>query len=296
MNPSSNRRVLIVDDNEDIHDDFRRILQPRVDTSELDDLEAMLLGEAPAVPRPPTFELTSAYQGAEALEKVREALKAGTPYALAFMDMRMPPGWDGVETLSRIWREDPNLQAVICSAYSDFSWESISARFGQTDRFLILKKPFDAVEVRQMACALVEKWAHHAASQQAEQALHGNEARLRALLQVLPDALLRVAADGTCLDFQPSREAVPAPRLAFPPGGRLASSLPAHVARELLAWLGQALRGGPARVLEFELPVDGETRCIEARIAAIDPAEAFVLLRDVTAPQRAGASASHLRP
>ncbi|HEX5754064.1 MAG TPA: response regulator [Archangium sp.] len=282
MNPTPpNRRILVVDDNEDIHDDFRRILQPRVDTTGLDDLEMMLLGETSAAPRPPTFELTSAHQGAEALEKVREALKAGTPYALAFIDMRMPPGWDGVETLSRIWREDPRLQAVICSAYSDFSWESISVRFGQTDRFLILKKPFDAVEVRQMACALVEKWIHHTASQQAEQALLGNEARLRALLQVLPGALLRVAADGTCLEFQPSREATPGSRLAFTPGSRLADSLPAATARELLAWLGQTPSGGPARVLQLELPVEGEVRCFEARIAAIHPAEAFVLLRDV---------------
>jgi CheY-like chemotaxis protein len=295
MNPTPNRRILVVDDNEDIHDDFRRILQPRVDTTELDDLEMMLLGESSAAPRPPTFELTSAYQGAEALEKIREALKAGTPYALAFVDMRMPPGWDGVETLSRIWREDPSLQAVICSAYSDFSWEGISARFGQTDRFLILKKPFDAVEVRQMACALVEKWTHHTTSQHTGQALHKSEAQLRALLQVLPDALLRVAADGTLLELHPSREAAPA-RLAFSPGARLADSLPADTARELLAQLGQALRGGPARVLELELPVEGGVRCFEARIAAIPPAEAFVLLRDVTAHRRAGAAAPPPRP
>jgi CheY-like chemotaxis protein len=286
MNPHPNKRILIVDDNEDIHDDFRRILQPRVDTSELDDLEAMLLGEAPVTPRPPAFELASAYQGAEALAKVRQSLKDGTPYALAFIDMRMPPGWDGVETLSRIWQEDPRLQAVICSAYSDFSWESVSARFGQTDRFLILKKPFDAVEVRQMACALVEKWTHGTASQRAEQALTRSEAHLRGLLQVLPDALLRVAADGTCLEFQPSQDATQAPRLVFPRGGTLADTLPVDTARGLLAHVGQTLGGDMARVFEFELPLAGEVRCFEARLAPINPAEAFVLLRDVTARKR----------
>lgn len=278
-----NRRILVVDDNEDIHEDFRRILQPQVDTTELDSLEAMLLGEAPATPRPPTFELTSAYQGAEALAKVRAALAAGTPFALAFIDMRMPPGWDGVETLSRIWQEDPHLQAVICSAFSDFSWESVSARFGQTDRLLILKKPFDAVEIRQMACALAEKWTHRTASHQAGEALRRSEAHLRGLLQVLPDALLRVSADGTCLEFQPSREATPAPGLAFPRGGRLAEVLPGDIVRELLAHLGQTPGGSPARVFAFELPVSGEVRQFEARIAAIDATEAFVLLRDVTA-------------
>lgn len=278
-----NRRILVVDDNEDIHEDFRRILQPQVDTAELDSLEAMLLGESSAAPKPPTFELTSAYQGAEALAKVRAALEAGTPFALAFIDMRMPPGWDGVETLSRLWQEDPCLQAVICSAFSDFSWESVSARFGQTDRLLILKKPFDAVEIRQMACALAEKWTHRTASHQAGEALRRSEAHLRALLQVLPDALLRVSADGTCLEFQPSREAAPSPGLVFPRGGRLAEALPGDIARELLAHLGQTPGGSPARVFAFELPVSGEVRQFEARISAIDATEAFVLLRDVTA-------------
>jgi CheY-like chemotaxis protein len=158
-----NRRILIVDDNEDIHDDFRRILSPNQDTSALDALEATLLGETTdAAPPTPSFELTSAHQGAEALAKVQKALADGAPYALAFIDVRMPPGWDGIETLARLWREDPRLQAVICSAYSDYSWEAISARLGQTDRLLVLKKPFDPVEVRQMACALVEKWNHPA--------------------------------------------------------------------------------------------------------------------------------------
>lgn len=282
LDHSPNRRILIVDDNEDIHDDFRRILQPRVDTGELDTLEAMLLGEAPAAPKPPTFELTSAYQGTEALAKVRKALQDGTPYALAFIDMRMPPGWDGVETLSRIWQEDQRLQAVICSAYSDFSWESVSARFGQTDRLLILKKPFDAIEVRQMACALVEKWAHRTAGHHAEQALRRSETQLRGLLQVLPDALLRVAADGTCLEFQASREASPSSPLAFPPGRNLAEVLPEDVARGLLARVGQALGERSAHVFACALPVGGEVRSFEARIAPIDAAEVFVLLRDVT--------------
>lgn len=282
LDHTHNRRILIVDDNEDIHDDFRRILQPREDTAELDNMEAMLLGEASATPWAPTFELTSAYQGSEALAKVREALKDDNPYTLAFIDMRMPPGWDGVETLSRIWQEDQRLQAVICSAYSGFSWESVSARFGQTDRLLILKKPFDAVEVRQMACALVEKWNHRTASLHAEQALRRSEAQLRGLLQVLPDALLRVTSDGTCLEFQASREAAPSPALAVPPGASLADVLPGDAAQELLARLGRAFGERTEQVLGLELPVGGEVRSFELRIVAIDAAEAFVLLRGVT--------------
>jgi anti-anti-sigma regulatory factor/DNA-binding NarL/FixJ family response regulator len=182
-----NRRILIVDDNEDIHHDFRRILEPGTNTSELDEMEASLFGVAPAAaPKPPVFELTSAYQGAEALAKVCKALEEGTPYALAFIDVRMPPGWDGIETLTRLWKEDPHLLAVICSAYSDYSWEDLSARLGQTDRMLILKKPFDPGEVRQMACALIEKWNHRHASGRSGQEPPGTEL----LLPLTDDILL----------------------------------------------------------------------------------------------------------
>lgn len=161
----NNRRILLVDDNEDIHHDFRRILKPGAGTDELDELEAELLGQAmPAPLQLPAFELTSAFQGEEALAKVQKALQDGTPYALAFIDVRMPPGWDGVETLQRIWQVDSRLQAVLCTAYSDYSWESINEKLGRTDRLLILKKPFDAAEVRQLACSQVEKWNHLAAS------------------------------------------------------------------------------------------------------------------------------------
>jgi diguanylate cyclase (GGDEF)-like protein/PAS domain S-box-containing protein len=166
MNPEQNRRILIVDDNRAIHEDFRKILAPPEETTEVDDAEARLLGEAPAPKAAPVdqFEIESAYQGQEALEMVRKSLAAGTPYAVAFVDMRMPPGWDGVETIQEIWKVDKDIQVVICTAYSDYSWEEITKRLGNLERLLILKKPFDTVEVCQLACALTEKWhlARHA--------------------------------------------------------------------------------------------------------------------------------------
>jgi len=89
---------------------------------------------------------------------VQRAKDEGRPYAMAFVDMRMPPGWDGIETTLRIWELDPRVQIVICTAYSDHSWESIARRLGHSDRLLILKKPFDNIEVLQVASALTEKW------------------------------------------------------------------------------------------------------------------------------------------
>ena len=87
-----------------------------------------------------------------------QAAASGQPYAMAFVDMRMPPGWDGVETTLKLWEVEPDLQIVICSAYSDYSWENLIAKIGQSDRLVILKKPFDNVEVLQLSLALTEKW------------------------------------------------------------------------------------------------------------------------------------------
>jgi len=155
-----NHRVLVIDDNPAIHQDFRKILSP-VDSTlqgELDADEASLFGETSAVNRDLTFQIDSAFQGQEGLEMVRAAVLAGTPYAVAFVDVRMPPGWDGIETISYIWKEFPDLQIVICTAYSDYSWEDIAKAVGNTDHVLILKKPFDNIEVMQMAHALSKKW------------------------------------------------------------------------------------------------------------------------------------------
>ena len=162
MNPdtSPNRRILVVDDNAAIHDDFRKILSaPRQQADALDEAEAALFGEAPAAKADTLFfEVDSAHQGQEGLRKVQAALAEGRPYALAFVDVRMPPGWDGVETTVRMWQEQPDLQVVICTAYSDYSWEEMLDRLGRSDRLVILKKPFDNVEVLQMANAMTEKW------------------------------------------------------------------------------------------------------------------------------------------
>jgi diguanylate cyclase (GGDEF)-like protein/PAS domain S-box-containing protein len=153
---SENRRILLVDDLPSIHEDFRKILVPPDDALDLEADEAILFGrEKRTAVR---FELDSAYQGVEALEKVRAARQAGTPYAMAFLDMRMPPGWDGVETAERLWVEDPRLQIVFCTAYSDASWREVLTRLEVRDRLLILKKPFDAIEVYQFAHALSTKW------------------------------------------------------------------------------------------------------------------------------------------
>ncbi|WP_312403001.1 putative bifunctional diguanylate cyclase/phosphodiesterase [Pseudomonas rhodesiae] len=153
----ANRRILIVDDTVSIHEDFRKILCADADGEpSLDSLEETLFG-TPAAPRQ-VFELDSAYQGQEALALVSQALAANAPYAMVFIDMRMPPGWDGLQTIEQLWNVDPNLQIALCTAYSDYSFEAIEARLKYNDQLLILKKPFDHLEIRQMASALTWKW------------------------------------------------------------------------------------------------------------------------------------------
>jgi diguanylate cyclase (GGDEF)-like protein len=160
VNPRSaraNRRILIVDDTASIHEDFRKILEADPNGGQsLDSIEETLFGTAPALRQ--TFLLDSAYQGQEALALVTKALAANTPYALVFIDMRMPPGWDGLETIEQLWAIDPHLQIALCTAYSDYSFEAIEARLKYDDQLLILKKPFDNLEIRQMASALTWKW------------------------------------------------------------------------------------------------------------------------------------------
>ena len=156
-----NRRILVIDDNETIHADFRKIFAGGTAAAELNDLEAELFG-GPAVAARAThadFQIDSAFQGQQGFAMVQEARQKGTPYSVAFVDVRMPPGWDGVETINRIWQISQNLQTVICTAYSDYSWEQILERLGKNDRLLILRKPFDPVEVQQLACNLPEKWS-----------------------------------------------------------------------------------------------------------------------------------------
>jgi len=154
-----NPRILIIDDNEAIHQDFRKILNPdALGKNAIASAAAELFGTAEETSSAAGFEIDSAFQGQEGLEKVRQACAGGRPYAMAFVDLRMPPGWDGAETIRRIWGEYEELQVVICTAYSDYSLEEIIGKLGRTDRLLILKKPFDAVEVFQFADALTEKW------------------------------------------------------------------------------------------------------------------------------------------
>jgi diguanylate cyclase len=156
---SPNRRILIIDDSVDIHDDFRKVLGGGLDSAaSLAAAEFALLGESLPTNMNPGFEVESAMQGQEGVVRAQQAIDEGRPFAMAFVDMRMPPGWDGLETIERLWAVDPDVQVVICSAHSDYDWSDVVARLKNSDKLLVVKKPFEPIEVLQSANALTRKW------------------------------------------------------------------------------------------------------------------------------------------
>jgi two-component system sensor histidine kinase/response regulator len=159
INPNQNRRILVIDDNRAIHEDFRKILtRPKAALANLAETEAALFGDESPQFEMPEFQIDSAFQGQEGLDLIEKSLQENRPYAMAFVDVRMPPGWDGVETTAQIWQKYSDLQVVICTAYSDYSWEEMLKKLGYSDRLVILKKPFDNIEVLQLAISMTEKW------------------------------------------------------------------------------------------------------------------------------------------
>lgn len=184
-------RILVVDDNEEIHQDLRKILVRAPST--VDQLEVAVFGGH--TPQYQSLAIDGVFQGREGYDRVQEALRAGRPYALAIVDVRMMPGWDGVETIEHLWRVDPYLQVLICTAYTDHSWEEIVERLGERDNLLILRKPFDAVEVLQATHALVKKWQLH---QQVRQRIDDLELAIQERTRALEQAnteLKREVAD-----------------------------------------------------------------------------------------------------
>ncbi|WP_437684746.1 response regulator [Sorangium sp. So ce176] len=276
-------RILVVDDNASIHGDFRRILRAAPARSSLDEHEAELFGDIDAPTTAPAVELdvelTLAHQGEEGIELVRQARARGEPYAVAFVDFRMPPGIDGVETIHRIFAEDPDVQAVFCTAYTDMSWKEIANRLSHVDRYLILKKPFEPMEVRQMAAALSAKWRHERERARAHAALLEREAHLRALLDALPQELVRVDRHGRCHPVRPPQGTAAG---AFP--SSLEEIVPPGEVARALDLVRRSLDQGASQRMEFSVDGAEGRRHVDVRITALggERLEAIVSLTDIT--------------
>lgn len=159
---NNHRRVLIIDDQQEIHQTFQRVFaQSQRDEATLSDFESRFLNDSPTeasvADDRPSYCLSHASGGEQGLQLVRESVENGHRFSVAFVDMRMPGGMDGLETTEELWQIDPCLQIVICTAHSDHTWDDVLARLGYNDKLLLLKKPFESDEARQLALALSEK-------------------------------------------------------------------------------------------------------------------------------------------
>ena len=208
-------RILVIDDNPKIHRDFLKILMPEKRIDNFNFLDQELFGDdnkADDNALLPNFKIDCASQGQEGVEYIKKSLEINQPYAMAFVDIRMPPGWDGVETIKHIWEVDPTIQIVICTAYSDYSWSETMSALGIKDNLLILKKPFDNVAVRQLACALTKKWqltreaVRHtdyleSCIRERTYSLQHSLSVTRATLESSTDGILVVSNDDTIIDY-----------------------------------------------------------------------------------------------
>ncbi len=205
---AANRRILVVDDNRAIHEDFRKILCDTAEpTSDLDTSETLLFGEGPTTPGD-VYEFDSAYQGNEALDLVRHAAGIHRPYTVAFVDLRMPPGMDGVETTRRIWEIDPHVQIVMCTAYADYTWDEISAALQTPDQFLIIKKPFEFIEIRQLVTALTAKWQLARHLQRQMELLRRETRRTRMIIESANEAFVETDEQGNILQWNAEAESL----------------------------------------------------------------------------------------
>lgn len=268
-------RILIIDDNPAIHEDFRKILGGASEFDTINAAEAQLFGE-PTNFAGQRFRIDSAYQGKEGHAALLKANEEGAPYAVAFVDVRMPPGWDGIETISHLWAVRPDLQVVVCTAYSDYTWEEMTRKLGMTDRLLILKKPFDTVEVLQMAETLTEKWRLQQESLRHTQALEGiltqrteqlrkNEERFRLITENVADLIAIVDRSGKRLYNSPSYQRV----LGYTQDELIATLAFVQVHPEdrerVITAARKTAESGVGEVLEFRMQhKDGSWRTLES--------------------------------
>ena len=151
-------RVLVIASDPARSERLEEILTAKDSTGDLEAEAAELFREFPSAEDAVDFEIASATQGEDGLEMARAAMASDRPFAVAFIDAHLPPGWDGVQTTRALWRECPDLQVVLCSTGGEDTWRATVRRLGVSDRLLILRQPCDEIEALQTAHALGRKW------------------------------------------------------------------------------------------------------------------------------------------
>ena len=183
-----NYRVLVVDDQREIHQDFEEMLTPGATGASTDDLADAFASEVDESFLP-KFELLYARSGAEAYEKIKTAIQTDDPIAVAYIDIRMPPGMDGIETTRRIRSIDENIEIVLMTAYTDKSLSEIVREMDLLHKLLYIRKPFAREEIQQITIALAEKWNVESELGDKRRQLEISNQRLEAVLDSTGDAI-----------------------------------------------------------------------------------------------------------
>jgi len=188
-----NNRILVIDDDQDIWQAYGQVLQGKKTAADsaIDRL-SQLVGNG-GEGNGHTFAVDYAAQGQEGFDKASQARESGAPYSVAFIDIRMPPGWDGLETAAKIRKLDSDIEIVIVTAYSDRSRAEIATAVGCCDKLLFIRKPFDAEELMQLAISLTAKW-------QLNCDLLASESRFRDLVESTSDWVWEMDKDG-CFSY-----------------------------------------------------------------------------------------------
>ena len=183
-----NYRVLVVDDQQEIHQDFEEMLTPSLTEASTDDLAEAFASEVDESFLP-EFKLLHARSGAEAYKTIRTAIETDNPIAVAYIDIRMPPGMDGIETTRRIREIDENIEIVIMTAYTDKSLGEVVREMELLHKLLYIRKPFAREEIQQITLSLAEKWNVESELAEKRRQLEISNQRLEAVLDSTGDAI-----------------------------------------------------------------------------------------------------------
>jgi CheY-like chemotaxis protein len=152
VNAEPHQRILVIDDNPGIHEDFRKIFGTGfLPSTRLAEIESALFGITAEADPGPRFEIDAVFNGHDGVMKLQQAMQAVQPYALVFVDGNMPSGWNGIETTQRLWQVCPHLPVVLCTAHSEAACRAMTHTLANSGKLAILRKPFGHQEVQSLA-------------------------------------------------------------------------------------------------------------------------------------------------
>lgn len=183
-------RILVADDEVGLIEDYQCALaatESGTKDSRLTELQDELFGPQHANSSLPPIELVSVNQGEAAVQAVSRAKEESRPFAVAFIDVRMPPGINGLDAAAKIREIDASLPIVIVTAYTDIQMIDLAQKVPPADRLFVLQKPFHTTEIQQLAIALTARGTLDRESEEA----NGGEAlpRLDRILHGLPGGI-----------------------------------------------------------------------------------------------------------